>query len=641
MLIANNCTVESGSFMGDQLCALKACYLFVENEPDIDKIIMTMSPNNTINFIWQKFIDKYKIEIMWDDWNPGDWTARWAAWDKWRAERHINGTPFRAYREHYLRIHGGQRQSVLCGYERGLGRRNIYQYWYCGQENCPEELPEEVDWFDDSLTYHPELNPTRDVYIAPHCKTQGNYVFTFDFWSQVVRRLIEAGVSVTVGYDQPFCDDLWNHPLYKRYWGNHEEWFREVSTHKLVACGNTGTGWVAAACGVPMITMEPVGSQMPDHRYRECGLRNIIEVLVEPDSLYCSRRIIDEVNRKIVMTTGCYDVLHAGHIRHLKKSRSLGTKLIVALNSDDSIKRLKGSTRPINPQHQRKEVLESLRCVDEVRIFDDDDATSLFKEIKPDIITNGFGYTLDKVVGRELVESWGGRAVITCTGDAISEPSTTKIVNKVLESRDVAELCRLASAYSVNPCEKLKVLADELLKVIDLQGDIADLGTCKGGTGLLMRRLAPNKHLHLFDTWEGNPYDDPLCHHKRGEWATSMDDCQKLIGRPNQVLSYFKGEFKEVARKAHIASKMFCFVYIDMDTYQATLDALTFFWPILVSGGKIVIDDYAWEPCAGVKKAVDEFFPKEEYQRYGSLPGVGPCPVKVIEFLHTCVVTKQ
>jgi rfaE bifunctional protein nucleotidyltransferase chain/domain len=585
---------------------------------------MSVSPGNEMAFLWDKFVDDPrgdgslpKVELIYDTWNPGDWWSRFEAWDRWRREREINGRNIDHYRELYLRIHGAIRQTAICGLERGLGRRNIYQYWWCGQENCSEELPPEVDYFDDNLIYHPPLTHERDVYISPHAKTQGNFTFTFDFWSDVVHRLVDAGVTVTVGYDGAigqFCEDLDGHPLYRRHWGDHRQWMGQICCHRLVACGNTGTGWLAAACGVPMITMEPPGSQMPDHRYRECGLSNIVEVVDVPDA--------EEVQRVVVMTTGCYDVLHAGHVRHLERSRSMGTKLVVALNSDVSVRLLKGRGRPINPQSQRKAILEALRCVDEVRLFNGPNALPLIEEIKPQVITAGFGYKLEDIVGRELVEGWGGRAVITYCGDASDEPSTTKIVNRV-RAADVVEVCRIGAIASVNPFEKLKLMADEFLSVKDLPGDVADLGAMCGGTSLILRRLAPDKELYLFDTWEGTPYNDPLCHHKKGEWAAKIDECMRLVGDVNYVQGVFPYTSKEIDSK-----QQFCFVYIDMDTYQATRDALYFFWLRMVPGGKILLDDYDWEPCAGVKKAVDELFHNYSHKR-------------VVSGLHSCILERE
>lgn len=607
LLIANNCTRESGSFMGDQLCSLKAAYMFVCNQLDVDKVIMSMSPLNEMNFLWERFVSDYQVEVVWDDWHPGDWDSRHRAWDKWREEREIEGRRFTHYRELYLRIHGAQRQTVVCGSERGLGRRNIYEYWCAGQENRPDTFPGS-DVYDVEVD-HPSLTQERDVYISPHCKTQGNVTFTFDFWSAVVRKLLDAGVTVTVGYDGYFCEDLHGHPLYRKHWGDHRQWMREVCRHRIVSCGNTGTGWLAAACGVSLLTMEPPNSQMPDHRYRECGLRNLVEVVSEPDADYVVRRLIEEVRRKVVLTTGCYDVLHAGHIRHLERSRALGTRLVVAMNSDESVRLLKGDSRPINPQAQRKAVLEALRCVDEVRVFDGMTACDVIQAVRPAVLTCGHGYTIDKIVGRELVEGWGGEVVVTCPKDAKDEPSTTKIVHRA-RTADVIEVCRLGAQYSVNPLDKLRLMAEEFLKVSNLPGDIADLGAYRGGTSLILRRLAPDKHLHLFDTWQGNPYDDPLCHHKRGEWAAKLEDCRALVGCDSQT-HYFEGVFPRVnpvTPEEDWKCRQFCFVYVDMDTYQATRDAIKFFWPRVVPGGKIVVDDYNWEPCAGVKKAVDEQF---------------------------------
>lgn len=627
LFIANNCTRESGSFMGDQLCSLKAAYLFVQNQSDVDRVIMSMSPVNEMNFLWERFIRDYNVEVVWDSWNPGDWSARWSAWDVWRLNRNIQMNSgevvkFDHYRELYLRIHGAQRQLLICGSERGLGRRNIYEYWFYGQEHIPESCSGS-DVYDVEVD-HPPLTSTRDVYISPHCKTQGNYTFTFDYWSQVVRKLLDAGVTVTVGYDGPFCEELYGHPLYCKHWGDHRQWMEQLCKHKIVACGNTGTGWLAAACNVPLFTMEPPNSQMPDHRYRECGLRNIVEVMSVPDADYCAKRLIEEVQKCIVVTTGCYDVIHAGHVRHLERARSLGTRLVVALNSDESVRRLKGPTRPINPQAQRKAVLEALRSVDEVRVMDE--PMDLVREVRPNVLAAGYGYTLNTIVGREFVESYGGRAVVTYNGDASRESSTTKTIAKILRSGDVIEICRVGSAHSVNPFDKLKLMAEEFLSVANLEGEVADLGAYRGGTSLILRRLAPDKHLHLFDTWSGNPFDDELCHHKRGEWAASLEDCRLLVGTDNKTY-YHPGVFPSSAPD-YVKESKFSFVYVDMDTYESTRDAIGFFWSRLVSGGKVVFDDYGWEPCAGVRKAVDEFL------------GVYYQTQRIIQPQYTCVVTK-
>lgn len=105
---------------------------------------------------------------------------------------------------------------------------------------------------------------------------------------------------------------------------------------------------------------------------------------------------------KIVFTNGCFDVLHRGHIEYLKKSRELGTRLIVGLNSDASVRRLKGKSRPINNQDDRRAMLLALRFVDQVEIFEEDTPLELIMRVNPDIITKGGDYLPDQVVGYHL-----------------------------------------------------------------------------------------------------------------------------------------------------------------------------------------------------------------------------------------------
>lgn len=104
----------------------------------------------------------------------------------------------------------------------------------------------------------------------------------------------------------------------------------------------------------------------------------------------------------LVFTNGCFDILHVGHIQYLEQSKNLGDRLIVGLNSDASVRRLKGSDRPVNSQEDRKRLLLALRCVDEVHIFDEDTPYELIKRIQPDVITKGGDYKPEDVVGGDL-----------------------------------------------------------------------------------------------------------------------------------------------------------------------------------------------------------------------------------------------
>lgn len=114
---------------------------------------------------------------------------------------------------------------------------------------------------------------------------------------------------------------------------------------------------------------------------------------------------------RIVFTNGCFDVLHFGHVSYLAEAKDLGDKMIIGLNSDASVKRLKGETRPINGQHERAVLLAALQFVDAVVIFDEDTPEKLIKNVEPDFLVKGGDYTIDTIVGANFVMSYGGKVI--------------------------------------------------------------------------------------------------------------------------------------------------------------------------------------------------------------------------------------
>lgn len=133
-------------------------------------------------------------------------------------------------------------------------------------------------------------------------------------------------------------------------------------------------------------------------------------------------------NKTIVTTNGVFDILHIGHIRYLQKAKKLGDILIVGLNSDASVKRLKGTKRPINNQNDRAEVLSALECVDYVLIFNEDTPIEWLSEIKPNIHVKGGDYDMGKIIEKEIVEKNGGKIVIL---PKVPEVSTTDIIERI------------------------------------------------------------------------------------------------------------------------------------------------------------------------------------------------------------------
>ncbi len=133
--------------------------------------------------------------------------------------------------------------------------------------------------------------------------------------------------------------------------------------------------------------------------------------LVDRAALVRAVRAARRRGERIVFTNGCFDLLHLGHLRSLEQARGLGDRLVVAVNSDASVRRLKGAGRPVLPARQRAELLAGLASVDWVTVFRADTPLALVRAVRPDVLAKGGDWALDAIVGRREVESWGGRVV--------------------------------------------------------------------------------------------------------------------------------------------------------------------------------------------------------------------------------------
>lgn len=153
---------------------------------------------------------------------------------------------------------------------------------------------------------------------------------------------------------------------------------------------------------------------------------NIEEKVVPRD--FFSRNALKLHDRKIVFTNGCFDVLHYGHVRYLLEARKLGDLLVVGLNNDDSVRRLKGSTRPVNGENERAFVLAALSCVDYVSLFEEDTPEELIKIVRPDLLVKGGDYTIDNIVGADFVQRNGG---VVTTIPFVEGFSSTRIIEQL------------------------------------------------------------------------------------------------------------------------------------------------------------------------------------------------------------------
>jgi len=140
------------------------------------------------------------------------------------------------------------------------------------------------------------------------------------------------------------------------------------------------------------------------------------------------REGLKRAGEKVVFTNGCFDIVHRGHIEYLTKAKALGDVLFVGMNTDASVKRLKGPTRPIVCQDDRAFVLAALRVVDYVCLFDEDTPLELIKAVVPDVLVKGSDWSIDAIVGKDIVEAAGGNVQ---TIDFVPNRSTTNIIRKI------------------------------------------------------------------------------------------------------------------------------------------------------------------------------------------------------------------
>jgi D-beta-D-heptose 7-phosphate kinase/D-beta-D-heptose 1-phosphate adenosyltransferase len=159
--------------------------------------------------------------------------------------------------------------------------------------------------------------------------------------------------------------------------------------------------------------------------------KNVQNVIKSIDEILNIRKKLKESGKKVVFTNGVFDILHAGHVDYLAKARQCGDALILALNSDASVKRIKGEKKPIVPQIERAFVLSNLKSVDYVTLFEEDTPQKIIDILVPDILVKGADWSIDKIVGRETVEKNGGEVKRI---EFVTQQSTTNIIKKILDT---------------------------------------------------------------------------------------------------------------------------------------------------------------------------------------------------------------
>ena len=154
-----------------------------------------------------------------------------------------------------------------------------------------------------------------------------------------------------------------------------------------------------------------------------------MNTLVSIDELKTIRSKLKAEHKKVVFTNGCFDLIHMGHVDYLAKAKALGNILIVGLNTDESVKRIKGSNRPILDQDERAFILSNLKPVDYVVFFEEDTPEKLISELLPDVLVKGADWRVEKIVGKDIVEKNGGEVK---TVDLVNDQSTSRIIELII-----------------------------------------------------------------------------------------------------------------------------------------------------------------------------------------------------------------
>ncbi len=198
-----------------------------------------------------------------------------------------------------------------------------------------------------------------------------------------------------------------------------------ASLADAVQLANVAAGIEVEKIGVVPVVREEIAAELA-RRTAHSG-RKLVD-LAELKEEVARRR---QAGQRIVFTNGCFDLLHVGHLQYLQAARALGDCLIVAINSDRSVRRLKGPDRPVIGERDRAQLLAGLECVDYVVVFDEETPHRLLRELRPDVLVKGGTYREDQVVGREVVLGYGGEVVV---GPVIPGLSTTAIVERIRSS---------------------------------------------------------------------------------------------------------------------------------------------------------------------------------------------------------------
>lgn len=264
-----------GIYLGDAITCLMVLYEIIKTHPNATTYLL-VHPNGEFNFLFDYTILRFNVRVIQVTTNTYD--------ERRRIENEIartkmfRGIQFDKYFELYPRLEGGPRQGFLCGYEKGLGRQGVIEYYYYGQQDPPE-----LDYVMQSVfeLYHVNVPKEKDIFYVPFEKCQGNSIFTLSFHELLIGTLIDKGYSITINAPNnqyrmfANCCDI-------SYLEKHE-FAQEVKKHRLVIAGNTGVGWFALLLGVPLLAFEYRYQNLRDYNFFRHPNSSLYAYLEKPD----------------------------------------------------------------------------------------------------------------------------------------------------------------------------------------------------------------------------------------------------------------------------------------------------------------------------------------------------------------------
>ena len=341
----------------------------------------------------------------------------------------------------------GADAQVVCDYGTGMLHGPVRDALLAGR--VPRSALTVVDAHDLELwaDLHPDLvtpnsDETSTLVGVPLRRGSDRVATVTGFAPDVLERSGASAAVVTLDRDGTL--------LLQDGLVTHRTWARPVNDKQASGAGDTFAAalTLARVGGLPLPTSADFAQAAADVVAAQsgtsvCSTVDIVDYLarfadsaLQHDELLRRLAVERAAGRRIVVTNGCFDVLHRGHTAYLNQAKRLGDILVVAINSDDSVRRLKGESRPINTADDRAGVLAALSCVDYVTVFATDTPIPLLERIRPDIYAKGGDYTVERLPEAQVVQSYGGQVRIL---DYLPDYSTTSVVDRIRSGHQVPE----------------------------------------------------------------------------------------------------------------------------------------------------------------------------------------------------------